>query len=195
MKIKNILILIGPPGSGKGTQGKLLAPILEYNYVSVGQTLRLVAKGPEETAKQIKKLINNGHIIPDDLIRRILLDTVKELPKSKGLILDGFPRDIEQVPILDEIITKHKVERVKALFIDVPKNKVEQRLLNRADARADDTPQVIETRFKEYDEKTHPLIDYFDKHHKLIRVNGDQAIEQVHAETLRKLDHGHKVRI
>jgi adenylate kinase len=195
MKIKNFLILVGPPGSGKGTQGKLLAPILGYNYLSLGQTLREYAKRKDANAKQIKKLINSGMIVPDEMISGVLHDAVKALPKAQGLILDGFPRDIDQVKILDEAIAKYKVERVKAAFIDVPKHKLIQRLKQRKDSRADDNPEVIDTRFREYDEKTHPLVDYFDRQHKLIKIHGDQEVEQVHAEILRKLDHGHKVRI
>ncbi|MBX4187610.1 MAG: nucleoside monophosphate kinase [Candidatus Doudnabacteria bacterium] len=195
MKIKNFLILIGPPGSGKGTQGKLLAPILNYNYLSLGQTLRDYAKGKEDEAKQVKKLINAGKIIPDAMISVISHSAIKILPKAEGLILDGFPRDIDQTNILDELISKYKVERVKAVFIDVPKAKVLERLLHRKDSRTDDNAEVIETRFKEYDEKTHPILEYFDRQHKLIKIHGDQSIEQVHAEILKKLEHGHKIRI
>jgi adenylate kinase len=192
MKIKNLLILIGPPGSGKGTQGKLLAPVLGYNYLSMGATLREFAKGKDEKAKEVKRIIDRGHIIPDEMIRKIFNDTVKELPQAKGLILDGFPRDINQVGILDEAVTRHKIDKIRAVFIDVPKAAVLKRLARRKgiESRADDNPEVIETRFQEYDHKTHPLIDYFEKSHKLTRVHGDQSVEKVHAEIIRKLNHG-----
>jgi adenylate kinase len=192
MKIKNFLILIGPPGSGKGTQGKLLGPILNYNYLSLGATLRAFAKNKTAEAKEIKKMIDTGIIIPDEKIRKIFNDTVKNLPKADGLILDGFPRDIDQITILDEAIEKYSVNKVKAIFIDVPKIKVLSRLSKRGvlESRKDDDPNVIETRFKEYDHKTHPLVAYFEKHHRLIHINGDQTVEQVHAEIIKKLTHG-----
>jgi adenylate kinase len=192
MKIKNLLILIGPPGSGKGTQGKLLAPILEYNYLSLGQTLRQYSAGDSPHAAEIKKIIDSGLIIPDAAIKKIFFDAVKILPKAKGLILDGFPRDIDQVNILDEAILKYKIEKVKAIFIDVPKNNIMQRLLKREgiEARSYDNPEVIETRFREYDEKTYPMVKYFEQQHRLIRINGDQTVENVHAEIIRKLAHG-----
>jgi adenylate kinase len=188
MKIKNVLILIGPPGSGKGTQGKLLAPILKYNYLSMGSTLREKAKSDEE----IKKTIDAGHIIPDTMIRKIFFDSIKALPKAAGVILDGFPRDIDQTNILDELISKHKVDKVRAIFIDVPKSAVLERLKKRegTEGRKDDDPEIIHTRFQEYDRKTHPLIEYFQKHHYLIHINGDQAIEKVHADILKRLTHG-----
>jgi adenylate kinase len=192
MKIKNILILIGPPGSGKGTQGKLLAPILKYNYLSMGSTLRGYAKGGGTRASEVKRIIDAGHIIPDSMIRKIFHDAIKALPKSEGLILDGFPRDIDQVSILDEAFAKYGTEKVKVLFLDVPKVKVLSRLKKREgiEARADDDPEVIETRFQEYDRKTHPLLEYFEKQHRLVHVNGDQGVEDVHAEIIRKLSHG-----
>jgi adenylate kinase len=191
MQIKNLLILIGPPGSGKGTQGKLLAPILGYNYLSLGAKLRDYTKEKTPEAKEIKKLINKGHIIPDERIRKFLHAAIRSMPKAKGLILDGFPRDIDQVNILDEMVVKNGVSKIKAFFIDVPKIKVLSRLQKRKgkEARGDDTPEVIETRFQEYDEKTHPLLDYFHKQHRLVHINGDQSIENVHAEILRKLNH------
>lgn len=192
MKIKNFLLLIGPPGSGKGTQGKLLAPILNYNYLSMGSTLRKYTKTSAPKAKEIKKLIDAGHIIPDDMIREIFHETIKVLPKSDGLILDGFPRDIHQVNILDESLKKYQVDKVKAIFLDVPKMNVIKRLAERAKEqdRADDNPEVIHTRFEEYHDKTFPLVEYFENHHWLSKVNGDQDIEHVHAEILKKLTHG-----
>ncbi len=192
MKIKNVLILIGPPGSGKGTQGKLLAPILKYNYLSMGSTLREKAKSD----KEIKKIINAGKIIPDDIIKKIFFEAINELHKAAGVILDGFPRDIGQVNILDELLSKHKVDHVKAIFIDVPKSKVLERLKKREgiESRKDDDPEVIHTRFAEYDHKTFPLVAYFEKHHWLTRIHGDQSVEQVHAEIIRRLMHG-KIRI
>jgi adenylate kinase len=192
MKIKNILILIGPPGSGKGTQGKLLAPILKYNYLSMGSTLRNYALNDTASAKEVKELIDAGHIIPDHVIRKIFHDAIKALPKSEGLILDGFPRDIDQVNILDEAFAKYGTEKAKVLFIDVPKAHVMARLTKREgiESRADDDPQVIETRFEEYDRKTHPLLEYFQKQHRLVHINGDQSIENVHADILRTLTNG-----
>jgi len=191
MKIKNFLILIGPPGSGKGTQGKLLAGVLDYTYLSLGATLREYAKRDTREAMQVKESIDNGHIIPDDIIRHIFHETITLIKPSNGLILDGFPRDVHQISILDEGIGKYRVDRVRAAFIDLPKAQVIKRLAERRgiEARADDTPDVIHTRFREYDEKTHPLVDYFDRQHKLVRINGDQSIERVHADLVRKLTH------
>lgn len=192
MKIKNLILLIGPPGSGKGTQGQLLAPLLGYNYLSMGQTLRNITKQDTPQAQQIKTLIDAGHIIPDDMIRDIFHSTVQALPPAEGLILDGFPRDVHQVNILNELLNAHQVENVRAVFIDVPKIKVIDRIKQRArlENRADDDPEIIHTRFLEYDEKTHPLVDYFERHHWLARVDGDQPIEKVHEVIMRKLGHG-----
>lgn len=192
MKIQNFLLLIGPPGSGKGTQGKLLAPILNYNYLSMGSTLRSFAKLKNPKAKEIKKLIDGGHIISDKLFQPIFYKTMDALPKAEGVILDGFPRDIHQVGVLDDAIKKYHVGKVKAIFLDVPKISVIKRLKERAkeEGRADDDPEAIHVRFEEYHEKTFPLVEYFEKHHWLTRIDGDQSIEKVHADILKKLSHG-----
>lgn len=192
MKIKNILILIGPPGSGKGTQGKLLAPVLQYNYLSMGASLREFAKGKSPDAKKVKEIIDGGNIIPNSLIQKFFYDSIKAMPKSDGLILDGFPRDINQVSILDEALAKYGTQKVRVVFIDVPKIKVLSRLQKRGgiESRVDDDPEVIETRFQVYDRQTHPLLEYFEKQHRLVNINGDQSIENVHGEILRKLNHG-----
>lgn len=192
MKIKNLLLLIGPPGSGKGTQGQLLAPKLGYNYLSMGQTLREITQRDTPLALQIKTIIDKGHIIPNDMIRDIFHQTVQALPPANGLILDGFPREIGQVDILNESLEKYEVDNIKAVFIDVPKIKVIERIKERAklENRADDDPEIIHTRFLVYDKQTHPLVDYFEQHHWLTRVDGDQSIEHVHQDILKKLGHG-----
>lgn len=187
-EIKNIIILLGPPGCGKGTQGKMLAPLLSYNYFSMGSTLRAYVGLKEKLSKQVKEVIEKGIIIPDDWIREIILEQFEKLPSADGLVLDGFPRDIHQVHVLDEIIVQFKVNRVKVLYIDVPKFKLLSRLGRREgiESRVDDDPVVIERRFEEYELKTSPLVSYFEKQHRLIRINGDQTIEQVHEEIKRK---------
>lgn len=191
MIIKNVLVLIGPPGSGKGTQGKMLAAKLNYNYLSMGQAIREYTKTKTERAQEIKKIIDGGHFIPNEWIRELFFEKIKALPKAAGLILDGFPRDFHQSPILDEMIEKYHVDGVRAIFIDVPKIKIIERLKIRetTEARADDDPNVIETRFHEYDEKTFPLVSYFEHKHKLISINGDQSVEKVQEEILRKLSY------
>lgn len=188
--LQHILVILGPPGSGKGTQGKLLAPILNYTYVSMGQYLREYAKKDTPLAAQIKQSIDSGHIIPDDLFEQIFPEVRGRIENSDGVIFDGFPRDTAQLPVLEKLVSDFNIPDIKAVFIDVPKEKLIARIHARekSEDRADDDPEIISTRFDEYMTKSLPAIEYFEKKHKLIKVNGDQSIESTHKEILEKLN-------
>lgn len=187
--LQHILIVLGPPGSGKGTQGKMLALILNYSYLSMGQYLRAYALRDTDLAKRIKQSIDSGHIISDELFDQVFPEVKSTIRNSNGIIFDGFPRDEAQVPILENLISELNVKDIKVVFLDVPKEKLLSRLHKRekSEDRADDSPEVIGTRFDEYMHKSLPVIEYFEKKGWLIRVNGDQSIEATHDEIVKKL--------
>ncbi|HYE22438.1 MAG TPA: adenylate kinase [Verrucomicrobiae bacterium] len=190
MVIENVIIILGPPGSGKGTQGKLLVPVLNYSYVSMGQVLRKYASEGTELGLRIKEVIDGGRIIPDEWIRVIFHEVMMSLPETQGVILDGFPRDLMQAPLLEEGVKDFGIQNIKVLFIEVPEEKLITRLTARqstGEKRADDDPKIFRTRFEEYRTKTYPLKEYFKKRNELIEINGDQSVEDVHKEILSKL--------
>jgi adenylate kinase len=188
MKLKHILVILGPPGSGKGTQGKLIAPILNYGYLSVGQFLREYSKKDTELARTIKEIIDAGKILPDSIFIQVFGEILQKIKDEEGVVFDGFPRDMDQVPLLEEMIRDLGIADVKVLFIDVPKEKLIERITHREiEGRADDDPKVIATRFDEYQKKSEPINKYFDKQGELVRINGDQGIEEVHNEIKSKL--------
>jgi adenylate kinase len=190
MKIRNAIVVLGPPGSGKGTQGKLLASVLGYSYLSMGQHLRDYSNKDSKLAANIKETIDSGHIIPDDWIRNIFRDAVENLPDADGIILDGFPRDLGQVPILEEFLKLHETKSLKVLFLQVNENDLVERIGDRrADnsGRADDNPKIISTRFEEYKLKTFPLKKYFEDQGVVITIDGNYPIEEVHQQILSKL--------
>ncbi|HEX5429633.1 MAG TPA: nucleoside monophosphate kinase [Patescibacteria group bacterium] len=191
MKVTNIIIILGPPGSGKGTQGKKLAEDLHYEYVSMGQVLRNYADTGSDLGLKIKEVIDAGRIIPDSWIKIIFHEVMMNLPDDcRGLILDGFPRDLDQEPILEDAVSRYGIEKIQVLFIEVPEEKLRERLNSRGRAgslRADDDPKIFDTRFDQYRTRTFPLKAYLAKQGLLLEINGDQSIENVAEEIKNKL--------
>ncbi len=189
---KRFVIMLGPPGSGKGTQGRLLAKVLDYAYFSMGAVLREIGKSNTDVARQIKSIIDEGKIIPDVMIRKIFNEQIQKYSDAKGIVIDAFPRDIGQVEILNEVIHKYDIAGTRVVFLDVPKEKLVERIAERnsenTEKRADDDPSIIHTRFEEYMQKTLPLYDYFQKAGILVKVQGDHPIEEVHQKILQELD-------
>ena len=190
MKLENLYIILGPPGSGKGTQGKLLAEVLHCPYVSMGQVLRNYSSSGTKLAEEIKMLVDAGKIIPDEMIRIVFHEVMMGLPEnSHAFVLDGFPRDLNQAPILHQTVDSFGVVNKKIIFINVPEDKLIERLKIRGQTsdRADDNPEIFHTRFEEYRTRTVPLKEYFSKRGTLIDINGDQSIEATHQEIMDKL--------
>ncbi len=187
MKLQNIIIFMGAPGSGKGTQTELLAQELNYEYFSTGALSREYAKQDTDFGRKVGSFIDNGIILPIDIIVEIFTKKFESLTDKPGVILDGFPRTIEQAQLLEAIMKQHGITNVKALFLEVDKTKLVDRIIKRGLNRADDDPAVIEKRFDEYLAKTAPVKDYYEQKGLLIHVNGDQPIEKVHVEIMEKL--------
>ncbi|MBI2607770.1 MAG: nucleoside monophosphate kinase [Candidatus Doudnabacteria bacterium] len=193
MKLKKIILLMGAPGSGKGTQSKLLSKVLGFGYFSTGELSREYAKQDNRLGREIKVIVDKGVILPIDIIRQIFVKKLESLTSEEGLILDGYPRTLDQVELLNELMSKYTVMDIVVLFLNVDRDQLHKRLSKRIEGegahgrRADDDPKIIMTRFDEYQKKTAPVKDYYQKNGKLIIINGDQPIEAVHQEILEKL--------
>lgn len=189
MKLQKIIVFMGAPGSGKGTQTKLLAERLGYAYFSTGELSREYAKQDTELGKRIKDLIDNGIILPIDIIRQIFIKKFESLSDAPGIILDGYPRTIDQAELLKEIMVEKNIPTLQVIFLDVDKNQLLERLSLRgpSERRADDSPDKVEKRFDEYMTKTAAVKDYYESVGLLSHVNGDQEIEAVHQEIMGKL--------
>ncbi|OGE83565.1 MAG: hypothetical protein A3B10_03280 [Candidatus Doudnabacteria bacterium RIFCSPLOWO2_01_FULL_44_21] len=187
MKLQNIIVILGPPGSGKGTQSKLLVEKLGYAYFSMGGYFREVAASNEE----IKAMIDKGLIVPDAQTEAIFRAGVdKAIVNASGLVLDGFPRTLGQIEMFKRFLNDHSDPRFHLLFLDVDKQKLINRLLLRSkiESRVDDTDiNLIGKRFDEYMAKTVPVKSYFSSNQAMIHINGDQPVEAVHQEIMEKL--------
>ncbi len=189
MNLQKIIVFMGAPGSGKGTQTKLLAERLGFAYFSTGELSREYAKQDTELGKRIKDLIDNGIILPIDIIRQIFIKKFESLMDSPGIILDGYPRTIDQAELLKEIMAEKGIPSLQAIFLDVDKAQLLKRLSLRgaAQQRADDSPDKVEKRFDEYMNKTAAVKEYYESAGLLTHINGEREITAVHNEIMGKV--------
>ncbi|MBP5381059.1 MAG: adenylate kinase [Bacteroidaceae bacterium] len=162
--MKNIIIF-GAPGSGKGTYSDAIVEKYGMNHISTGDTLRNEIKKGTEVGKIAKGLIDNGQLIPDELMVKILANTYDALPKGKGVIFDGFPRTIAQAEALKQMLAERNNELGLVIELVVEEGILMSRLLNRAkeQGRADDNEVTIKKRFDVYHAQTEPILEWFDK--------------------------------
>ena len=175
------VIIFGPPGSGKGTQGKLLAERLGVPQVSTGDLLRSAVRRGSELGTKAKTFMDQGLLVPDDVIFG-LIEEVLDAPGSRdGIIMDGFPPTTAQAEAVDRALAKRGAAVDRVLLLDVADDEVIRRLLGRAreQGRGDDTPETIKKRLEVYREETAPLIAYYRDQGKLVDVPGSGAINQI----------------
>ncbi|MCH5236249.1 MAG: adenylate kinase [Muribaculaceae bacterium] len=176
------IVMFGGPGSGKGTQSEKLIKKYGLHHISTGEVLRDHIKRETELGKIAKEYIDEGQLIPDDLMIRILDDVLEKEAKGKpGVIFDGFPRTIPQAEALKELLRKRGSELHAVLGLEVPEEELVKRMLNRGKetGRADDNEETIKKRLGVYHNQTTPLKDYYKKENKYININGMGNVEEI----------------
>lgn len=183
------LIILGPQGSGKGTQAKLLAEKYGITNISSGRMLREFAAGSSEKAKLIADLLTTGNLMPFDTVIEVIEPTLLS-SKSSGFILDGTPRDLMQAEYMDWYLAKNGMTIDKVIFLNIPHDVSIERLKKRAviEHRTDDTPEGIKERLDIYEHETIPVIEYYRKQGKLIEVDGTPDIETIFQDIVNKLE-------
>ncbi len=176
------LVLFGPPGAGKGTQAIFLKEEYGLIHLSTGDLLR--SRIAEGTALGIeaKQYMDKGELAPDNIVIGMIRNTLKKYPDAQGFIFDGFPRTVPQAQALDEMLNKNNVPILGMLSLEVEKEELIKRLLNRAQisGRVDDQNQaVIKNRINVYNEKTFPLIEYYKSQNKFYAINGMGTVEDI----------------
>jgi adenylate kinase len=205
------LILIGPQGSGKGTQAELLNEKLNIPIISVGRLLRRQIRKETDLGKKIEKYVTKGDLVPNKITNQVVKHELGKLKYKKGAIFDGYPRDLGQTIFLERLI---KIDYL--ILIKISKAETIKRLSGRRVClscgenyhilykkpqndmicdecgkklirRKDDNPAAIKARLKIYNQETKPIIDYFDKQGKVIKINGEQTIKRVLKDILKAL--------
>ena len=175
------IILLGPPGSGKGTQAEMLIKRYDLVHLSTGDIFREEIKNGTPLGLLMKDLINRGELVPDNVVLKELYRRALMHRNAKGIIFDGFPRTTKQAQMLDLLLRKKKKPISMVVYLNVPEDELFKRILIRGKltGRMDDTEEVIKNRIRVYKEVTEPLVEYFRQQHKLIEVNGFREIDAV----------------
>jgi adenylate kinase len=202
------LVLLGPPGAGKGTQAERLIEDFKLPYMATGNMLREAVANETELGRKAKEYMERGDLVPDDLINAVALERLSQSDTKGGFVLDGFPRNEVQAEVLDKHLEGEGRPLSVALLVDVPAEEVLKRLSgrrvcvknqhvfhvdtdppkheghcdmdgSRLEIRADDRPEVVERRLDNYREQTEPLIGYYDRKGILRRVDGTRTTNEV----------------
>lgn len=185
------IVLFGGPGSGKGTQSERLIKKYGLHHISTGEVLRDHIKRETELGKIAKKYIDEGQLIPDELMIQILDDVLEKEAKDKpGVIFDGFPRTIPQAEALNELLKKRNKELHAVVGLEVPDEELVKRLLNRGKetGRADDNEETIKKRLHVYHNQTSPLREHYMKAHKYVAIDGNREIDHIFDSITKELD-------
>jgi adenylate kinase len=202
------LILLGAPGSGKGTQAKNIAEKVGITHVASGDLFRAAATRGDELGNQAKHYMEQGLLVPDEITIKMILERIDAPDCSKGVMLDGFPRTLEQAKALDQALGDKKLKIDRVFYINVSTDELVRRLSGRFICRkcqapyhkvssppkkegvcdkcggelyqrADDTPETVRKRIDVYTKETSPLIDYYNKAKKLVEIDGEGNIDSI----------------
>lgn len=207
------LLLIGPPNAGKGTQAQLLTEHFGIPHLSTGNLLRENIEQGTDLGKLAKSYVDNGQLVPDDLVINLVEKAIESIDLSKGVLFDGYPRNIAQAENLDALMAKHHSQLDTVILIKVKKSLLIERAIGRRVCtgcgatyhvkthipkvpglcdlcgsplvhRRDDAEEVVENRVKVYKEQTKPLVDYYKETDRLLKVRGEGAKEKVFGDII-----------
>lgn len=176
----DIIFITGPQGSGKGTQGKMLAKKLGFLFWDTGAILRELMEEDTPLAKKIA-VINNGTLLSDEVIIEVLKERLGILPQGQGVVFDGVPRRLGQAEFILKYLRDQHRKKPITIFLSLPRETSLERLLSRAkkEGREDDTLRGIEKRLDAYDEATKPTLEYLRKETRFMEIDGRPAIAEI----------------
>lgn len=200
-----VIIFLGPPGSGKGTQGKLVSKLIGYKHISTGDMLREYAEKDDDIARKLKETLGSGKLVSDELINEILKNYLKDLDLFSNMILDGYPRTVDQAKFLsnligDKVLAIHfkidediLIKRIEGRFVCLECGAIYNEYFNNTKIesvcdfcgstefkkRSDDRREILEKRLEEYNKETSRLIAYFQENNQLKEVDSSSSSEVI----------------
>ena len=190
-----IIILLGPPGSGKGTQANFIQSKLSIPHLSTGDILRQSVKNETNLGRKVKDIMAKGKLVSDDLVLDVIKERVSQSDCDQGFILDGYPRNIIQAKSLNIVLKDIDRNIDRILFLDVDFSILQSRIEarskeNNEEKRVDDTSEVLIKRLEEYKAQTEPLSEYYRNNKKFKKINGMKSISEVSLDIENFLDNG-----
>ncbi|MDX1625235.1 MAG: adenylate kinase [Wenzhouxiangellaceae bacterium] len=184
------IVLLGPPGSGKGTQAGMLRERLDVAHISTGALLRDAVRDETELGRKAREYMDAGELVPDDLMLGLIEERLGADDVANGFILDGYPRNLAQAEALDTVLERIGQPVDVAISVVVDEGEVVQRLSRRAveEGRSDDTEEVIRNRLRVYGEQTAPVAGHYARRGQLREVDGMGSVEDVHRRMRNALD-------
>ena len=182
------IVLFGAPGAGKGTQSDLLVEKYNLNHISTGDLLRKKIADQTELGKKIKSIMDSGALVSNDIVIEMIDNAIAK--DTQGILFDGFPRNVAQAEVLDQLMKKHGREVTCMVQLDVPKDELVRRMLERAkvSGRSDDNEETIKNRLKTYEGETLPVAEYYKKQGKQVLINGLGKVEEISANIIAEIN-------
>jgi len=176
------IVLFGPPGSGKGTQSNNIIKRFNLTHISTGDLFRKNLEEGTELGILAQQYMDDGNLVPDEIVSKMVADKLKENNKSKGYIFDGFPRTVPQAKVLDQLLEDMEMPINLIIALEVDDNELKNRILERGktSGRVDDqSEEKVETRIRVYKEETLPIANYYKIQNKFYSINGVGSIEDI----------------
>ncbi len=183
-------VILGPPGCGKGTQSHNIVNKYGFTHICTGEILREEIDLHTAIGDVVKKFIDRGYLVPDDIIMREIFVSALRHKSELGCLCDGFPRTVFQAEYLDDFLKQKKQQIELVIYLKVDENELLKRVIHRAEDsnRSDDSLEVLKNRFEVYQKLTHPLVEYYKKQKKLVEISGMFPVNEVFAKISGEID-------